>query len=325
MTALHEQGALKQEFRATLTLGEFLGEAKAVLAPSQTEPDAQVKEGLARGVQVLMDNGDAQQLGAGLRGVDSVTASKMNDERRKQKEKKDREARRLQALLDELAAIDAEIVKLEGQIDELNERIEAVDSLIDGLEDGSVSVEEALQHPEMIEALRKSGKTIDPDDPNAKEILVGILAGHGASLTNERDGLKERVDGLNRRREHIVDSVKDIDSDLGLSIEQKRASAASISDKGYGEADVVAEVAVTQEVVADASIFRVGSRDQDVVSDQDTERSSHALDDLFAGDSALDFASADLGKQFSTVSPPETDNQIALTNTSDLKLENGMT
>ncbi|AEI93085.1 hypothetical protein [Roseobacter litoralis] len=324
MTALQEPGALKQQFKATLTLGAFIGEAKVVLAPDETQPETLVNEGLKRGIQVQMDMGDTQQLGAALRGADSATASKMNEERQKKQEKKAREARRLQALLDDLAAIDIQIAELVGQIDELNERIEAVDSLIDGLEEGSLSVEDALQHPEVIEALRKSGKTIDPNDPEAADALAAILATHGSSLRNERDGLQGQLDGLNRRRDDIVNDIKEIDNDLGLSLEDKRAKAAESSSEGWEQADVVSDVTQTVAVKADGFGFLEDFRNDEYSSDHNAEQSNAALDDLFGDDSALDFASDDFGKQFSAASPPVTTKDTELASNIDFKLNNGM-
>lgn len=324
MTALHEQGALTQQFRATLTLGAFIGEAKAALAPDQSAMSAQVEEGLKRGTQVLMGNGDVQELGAALRGADSVTASKMNDERQKEQEKKDHEARRLQALLDELAAIDIQIAELEGQIDELNERIDTVDNLMEGLQDGSVSVEDALQHPEVIDALRKSGKTIDPNDPEAADALAAILATHGNSLRNERDGLQGQLDGLNRRRDDIVNDVKEIDSDLGLSLYDKREIAATISDDGYGQARTVSRTTQTDVIQADGFGFLEDFSNDEYSSDHSADQSNAALDDLFGDDSALDFASADFGQQFSAASQPVTAKDIELADNIDFKLNNGM-
>ncbi|WP_195819416.1 hypothetical protein [Roseobacter sp. MH60115] len=325
MSSLNEQGVLTRQFEIARILDVSGKDAELPLDNDANSPKSQIAEGLLRGIQVQMDNGSIQELGGALRGADSVTATKVQEDQRRQKEKKDREARRLQALLDELAAIDTEIAALEGQINELNERIDTVDSLIEGLQDGSISVEEALQNPEVIEALRNSGKTIDPNDPDAADALAAVLGTHRVSLAGERDGLQGQLDGLNRRRDDIVNDVKEIDNDLGLSIEDKRASAAKISREGYGQANVVAKSTQTEEIEADALNFQDASSDSNVASDHDIEQSNAALDDLFSSESALDFASADFGKQFAAVTPPVTDNQVELAKNSDLKLENGMT
>lgn len=299
-------------------------DASLLLDNDANSPKSQIAEGLLRGIQVQMDNGSIQELSGALRGADSVTAAKVQEDQRNQKEKKAREARRLQALLDELAAIDIQIADLEGQIDALSERIDTVDSLIEGLEDGSISVEEALQNPEIIEALRKSGKTIDPNDPEAADALAAILGTHGSSLRNERDGLQGQLDGLNRRRDDIVNDVKDIDNDLGQSLEDKRARAADISDDGYGQADAFFVETQTDAVRTDGFGFWDDFRNDEYSSDHDADQSNAALDDLFGDDSALDFASADFGHQFSAASPPAAEDDRELANNVDFKLNNGI-
>lgn len=306
MLDLDEHGALTERFVNTKPEGDL---DPSVLSATRDNLQYLTEEGNKRGIQVLMGMGDAQNLGGGLRGLNSVAAALKNLEKQKKKEEREGEIQLLQALLDQLAAVDAEITGLRDQIKELDDKINVLRDVMQGLADGTLDLEDALSKPEVAEAIREwerrnPGKKFDRDAEGAKGELYDILAVQSGIYVDRRSDIERQLDAAVDRQKDIVSRIGDIDSNLALSLKQKRAEASEISGQGFSEAFTVSDVTTTQEIAADANTQENGFRDASSNALVSSSESDDFLGSAFGDDSALDFASADFGNQFASATQP---------------------
>jgi len=270
------------------------------------------EEGLKRGIQVLVGMGDAANLGAGLRGLNGVASALQNLEKQKKREKQEAEERHLQNLLDQLAAVDIEIAGLRDQIEALDNKINVLSNVLQGLSDGTLSMEDALENPEVARALREwerrnPGKTFDKDADDAKGMLEEILAVQLGIAVDQRSDLERQLDGALERRSSIINEIDGIDNSAA-PIEEKRVQANEISSQSYVAADTTRAVTTTGEIEGDAKLHQDGFRGGDATSQMKHDEAANEIDAMFGDDNALDFASApELGNQFASAVDPSTD------------------
>jgi len=193
---LGEHGALKERFVGTAFANDSSFDLSGYIGARHNLINL-TEEGNKRGIQVQMSMGEIEQLSAGLQGANGAVAAIINERKNEEKEKKDREARRLQAYLDSLRE---EIDALGKEIDALDERIDNVEDIMQQLQDGSIDAEEAMQDPEVASAIsaweQRTGKKFDPEADNAADVLTAILGTHRDELLTERNALQDRFNGL---------------------------------------------------------------------------------------------------------------------------------
>ncbi|MFK7840162.1 MAG: hypothetical protein AB8B83_07495 [Bdellovibrionales bacterium] len=230
---LREQGALTQRFGvsepeqgAGLDLSDYIGTRQNLLGLTNNDTE----EGLKRGIQVQMGMGDIENLAAALRGANGATAALLNQQRTEKTNKKSREARRLQLLLDQIRDLEQKIVDAENEIDRLNTENETLQTDIDELTalmtqlvNGEISEEDAMQDPRIRDRIaeweRENGRRFDPEDPNAQAILLDIIQAQideneariGQNSRHIGD-LEEDIEGWEREKDQTQERLREIDA-----------------------------------------------------------------------------------------------------------------
>ncbi len=303
-----QEGALTERFAAT---GYVATAGFDLIAYTATRSHLQelTEEGDKRGIQIQMDMGTSEGIGGGLRGFNGVVAAKESLEKQKKRRERELANQRLQALLDQLAGVDADIEKLQKQIDELDHKIDVLGEVMQGLSDGTISVDEALSRPEVAEAIREwerrnPGKKFDKDAENAANVLAEILAVQSGAYAEQKSALEQQLDAAVEKRDAIIGKIGEIDKDLALSLSEKRAKASEISSEGFTEAFTVAEATATEEIAQDAETHQDNHRESALDTTEDAMESNEELDSMFGEDSALEFASSDFGPQFANATQP---------------------
>ncbi|MGX1498580.1 hypothetical protein ACSSV1_003631 [Labrenzia sp. MBR-25] len=294
-----EQTGLKDRFRAVDTLGNFAEAAKAISAPGAQKSDKQFA--IEQAAKIAKDHDDIQHgLKSGsIESVHLTTAAASKEAQGSAHEKAEKEAKEraddlllLTLMQDRIDALDKEIDFLEDQIQKLTETI-------DGVLDGTVDLDDALQEEHVKRAIaewesRNPGRKFDPKSEDAEELLLTIM--------EEQKQLDSgNVLAAKAERAELSNAVNEADQRLaaGEPIETVRAKLESrFSDMdGY---------AVQQGIAVDSSpesALTVGSRggqDEHADKSMNTDEAVSLSDDGFAGfgSLALDTASRELNSEF---------------------------
>jgi len=181
------------------------------------------EEGNKRGIQVLVGMGDVEEMGGALRGANAVASALQNQKKEEKERKNSAKRRQLQVLLDELADLNAQITAIDEQIDILEGKIDVLNETMTQLQDGSMTVEEAISDPDVSDAVkdweRRTGKKFDPNDPEATDILVAILAAQVDEYGNDIAALKRERTELEIKRDEVQSEVDKV-------VEMKKNGAA---------------------------------------------------------------------------------------------------
>lgn len=287
----------------------------------------QIAEGLLRGIQVQMDNGTIQELSGALRGADSVTATKVQEDKQKQKEKKDRESRRLQDLLDQIAGIDAQIDGINKQIELLEEKIDALGDAMEALANGE-DTDDVMDRPHVEDAIRdwerRTGKKFDPEAENAADVLAAILGTQQDEYGNDIAALETEKGKLEDEREGLVKDIQQRDADFEARSTDIREGSRNEAAEKYDTSDNIGAVSTQEVLVADGREMQDDHSDNQVNSDEDVVADATGFGGfgMLANDAAspkLAEAQKDLGQQWQTASVDTTFDEPE--QTSGLKLD----
>lgn len=199
MVALSEQGALVNRFQdhqlqiaGGMDLTAYIGTRHSLIDLTE--------EGNKRGIQVLVGMGDVEEMGGALRGANAVAASLQNQQKEEKERKEAAKRRQLQLLLDELAALGEKIDGLADQIEKYDVKIDALETAMVGISNGTLDLENALSDPHVVDAVAdweaRTGKRFDPNAENAADVLVAILAVQRDEYLADRNALVERHNDL---------------------------------------------------------------------------------------------------------------------------------
>lgn len=233
---LGEHGALKERFVGTTFANDSSLDLSGYISARHNLINL-TEEGNKRGIQVQMGMGEIEQLGAGLQSANGAVAAIINERRKEDKEKKDREARRLQAYLDSLRE---EIDALGDEIDALDKRIDNVEDIMQQLQDGSIDAEEAMRDPEVADAIsaweQRTGKKFDPEADNAADVLTAILGAHRDELLTERNALQDHFNDLVDRHNQASGATAQLQPG-------QHREAREIAEQGYSASATVIDEA----------------------------------------------------------------------------------
>ncbi len=246
------------------------------ISPSVSHEEALIAEGQKRAVQLRVGMGDAENLSGGLMGAGAAEAARKRA-KAEEKEAKQRLAdAQFQALLDQLSALGAEIDATAEKIAMYDRKIDALESAMIGLKDGTLSIDDAMNDPEVAEAVRaweaRTGKKFDRDADNAADALVGILAVQRDEYLDERNALVQRHNDLVDEYNGIAEKVPDIDE--RYKIEPRAAKAETLALAEQSHLTALAVQAETDEAelaeIGISAIDGVFEIEQGVIS-QETE------------------------------------------------------
>ena len=276
MRVLHEQSEIVKEFQGKARGGEFLTEATAFLgpeleqdhiAPKISDAEQQINEGQKRAVQLRVGMGDAENLSGGLQGAGSAEAARRRS-KNEEKEAKQRLAdMQLQALLDQLGAIDAKIDAIDEQISELEAKIDVLNETMEALLRGDIDVAGAMNRPEVAEAIREwekrnPGRKFDPSSEDAQDIMVAIMSSQTDEWNNDVAALKVDKGVLEVQREGLKTQIDELRGprSQGATVEILQPKIDAITESANG-ADVLAS-----EMNADTEIEELARDSQDGLS-----------------------------------------------------------
>lgn len=296
MLDLHEHGALVERFDVAKPDYALHADQQAEIIRIQSEHDqAGLKSGSVESIHLTS--------AAATRDAHDAKDAKA------ERESKQRAAdMMLQALLDQIADLDAQIAAIDKQIELLEAKIKTLNETMEKLQDGELTVDEALSDPEVSDAIKaweqRTGKKFDPNDPEAADILVAILGSEVDALGNDLASLKRDKGVLGARRDELqagVDEIVQMQAD-GAPPEAVIEKAEEISASVEGADLLGSDERVTAEIEEIARNDLNGHRDTDAFSTE-ASNDEDAFDGFDLGPSdKLASASEGLAEGFKTAS-----------------------
>lgn len=261
-----------------------------------------------RTVQVLSQSTgmDASNVLGGFRARTGAEAAMQMQMRDDDKKKSDAEDVTFLALLEDLAALEAQIAENERQMEVLRETMEE-------LSNGDITVEEAMSREVVMDAIRdweeRTGRSFDPANDDAADLLMTIM-------NDQHDIIA--ADTVLRHQEHdrIVNQVRnDFDSNYERDPSSTTERVKETTDQGLNQSWAVTDESQVEEVLGVSDVSRDGHsedflREEDEAISNDSKAS--ALKSRFGsslesldGAATSDFqtAAADTQKASSQPSP----------------------
>lgn len=323
MTKLSEQGTLRNQFNSSILLDDLADKVTLGLQGEGSEYTLTVDESHRRSVQILMDNGDAQTLAGGLIGATSAEAARRRKEADTNGKKKRAEDARLQALLNQIALLEQEILDLQEQIEGLTAEIEELHAendmladIADALASGEIDAQEAMNDPRVAELVRRweerRGTKFDPEPESADQILGAIISAQMLENADLIDDKNQRIGDMVseiRVREVQVGELKvQVNELAGLDVSgpdeaSYQAKAAEISTSVLGADALGSDERIDAKTEGTSRLSRDGQRLQATDTDADASENLGGFSGFGAASGGkLAESSANFSTQFETAS-----------------------
>ena len=296
MRFVGENDSLRERFDATVASGEFAADAQLMLAPTEREQAEQVTRVAAK----LRDDELHGQKSGSIESVikSSAAATKeaqgsVQDKAEKQAKQRAEDMMFLSLLQDRITAITEEINFLEDQAQKLGQTI-------DGMLNGTVSFDDALEQDHVKRAIREwesrnPGRKFDPEAENADDLLLAIMEEQAQIDTANVKGLSIEREALRSTAQEAVQRAA-----AGEPVEAIEADIMERHPAVYATSQAVATETRPGEELADAM------RDNQDEHRDDKAISSSSVDNNESGFGAM--ISADLNAQFETATAmPDTE------------------
>lgn len=244
--------------------------------------------------QIQLGTDSVEALNNGRRLVSSAVATQRNSDKQEKDAKRRASA---QLFSDMLQQLHDDLAQTQAKIDDLDDKIERMQAVMEQLGSGEIDVKAAMQDEVVKRAIReweaRNGKKFDENADNAQDVLQTILADQ-----MQVDGVT--VEGLQQQKADILNNINDIN---------QKAAAEGITLEVKQDVDGLVQVSTTNADLAGFDLEKDELQGQaritqDVHSDNalDTQEDVLSEDIGFDAFSALDAAGENVLNQFQTAS-----------------------
>lgn len=318
MRILGEKTGLKDRFRAVDTLGAFAETAKTIATPGTQQSEKQfVKEQTAKAVKEHDDIQHGQKSGS-IESVHLTSAAASKEAQGSVQDKAEKQAKQRAEDMMFLSLLQARITAITKEINFLEDQAEKLGRTIDGMLNGTVSFDDALEQDHVKRAIhewesRNPGRKFDPKAENADDLLLSIMEEQVQIDTDNVKGLQIEREALRSTAQEAVqraaagEPLEAIEADIMARHPDVYATHQAIGFDAKGNDELVQNAWDGQDEHSDVKA--------------DTEQAAITEVDDF-GSFALNAAGEDVLDQFQTASASP-GNESAPNLTPDLKNDLG--
>lgn len=257
-----------------------------------------------------LDDDQAGLKSGSIESIHKTSAAASKEAQGSAQEKAEEEAKQLAedqmflALLQQqIDALDKEIDRTNEQIKALEAKIDVLDNAIEALRNGTASVDDLLENPEVADAVKaweaKTGRKFDPEDDDAEEILTAIMEERVDQFGKDVAQRKQRVGELEDQREILVEQANTARSEFA---ETGSISAATREAATASAESAIALIRASKDVM---EVDQLGSGDRDNLQDDDFDSDTRVTRSEDALSGLLGEMQGEAVNQFQTaVTPP---------------------
>ncbi|WP_269584240.1 hypothetical protein [Roseibium sp. Sym1] len=291
MKELGEQGSLTERF------GSVIAEdvAHALIQAARTRKEAD-------DIQHGQKSGSIESVQLGTAAASKKAQGSAQEKAEKEAKERAEDQMFLALLQQQIDALNKEIDRTNDQIKALEAKIDVLSDAIDALQNGTASVDDLLENPEVVDAIKaweaKTGRKFDPKDDDAEEILTAIMEERVDQFGNDVATLEHIKGELEDQKERLVEQANVAKSEFA------ETGAISASTREAATASVEGAIALIRESKDVMQVDQLGSGGRDDLQDNDFDSDSRVTRSEDALSGLLGELEGEAVDQFQTAAAP---------------------